>query len=170
MNLFIVGFKNCGKSTVGKAVAELMQMDFVDVDDVIIKRFGKELTCRQIFTEVGGQAFRELEEQALLEICEKNNQVVATGGGILSSTGNATLMQKSGTICYLQIPWDKLVPRFTRKVYPAYIQGDNPIQELFALYQERSPKYAQLANFQADASCGSSDEIAKQIVEKLSGQ
>ena len=69
----------CGKSTIGKEVAEKMHLDFIDLDDYIVKK--EKSNIQQIFEKYGEDYFRKIEKKSLLEICEKDNLVVATGGG-----------------------------------------------------------------------------------------
>ncbi len=79
MRVFLIGFMGCGKSTIGIALAKRMDFDFLDMDKYIEKKEAKSI--QQIFEKQGELVFRKKEKIALLEVCKKNNIVIATGGG-----------------------------------------------------------------------------------------
>ncbi len=109
MRLFIIGYKSSGKTTIGKKLAQRLNMEFIDLDDVIELRESK--TVPEIYTEKGDAEFRKMEWEALNEIVKKDNIVVSTGGGAPCHCNNMNLMEKYGEVLYIHLDNDTLVSR-----------------------------------------------------------
>ncbi len=100
MQLFLVGYMASGKSTFGKLLAKQRGMEFIDLDHFLVEQEG--LTIAEIFHQFGEEVFRQKERKALEQICQKENVVVATGGGTPCFFDNMTLMNRMGTTVYLK--------------------------------------------------------------------
>ena len=105
-NLILIGMPGCGKSTVGRLIAEEMGKTFVDTDAEIEKTAKKSIP--RIFAEDGEAVFRALETQVLAELGKQSGLVIATGGGCVTQEGNYPLLHQNGTILWLQRDTDKL--------------------------------------------------------------
>ncbi len=102
----------CGKSTLGKALAQRCDIEFIDLDVYIETRTGKKI--REIFADEGEAAFRELEREMLLEVSEKANVLVACGGGTPCFGDNMSLMNSRGITVLLQTSHERLFERLKR--------------------------------------------------------
>ncbi|MEC7865882.1 MAG: shikimate kinase, partial [Pseudomonadota bacterium] len=109
MRIFIVGHMASGKSTLGKQLAQSLQIDFLDIDIEIEKNAGAEISW--IFEVEGEEGFREREKKALKRSVEKNNVVISTGGGIVTKKENRDLMIAKGKVVYLKTPIEVLLER-----------------------------------------------------------
>ncbi len=89
-----------GKSTFGKLLAQKMGCIFIDLDDFLVKQEG--LTVAEIFQQFGEEEFRKRERKALEKVVEKDNVIVATGGGTPCFFDNMELMNRKGITVYLQ--------------------------------------------------------------------
>jgi shikimate kinase len=98
-----------GKSTVGKKLADLLDYQFIDLDEYIGKMAG--MTVSSIFSSKGEKAFRELEREALVQIDRLAEAVIATGGGAPCFSDNMEFMNQSGKTIYLRMPVITLVER-----------------------------------------------------------
>ena len=105
-NLILIGMPGCGKSTVGRLIAEEMGKTFVDTDAEIEKTAKKSIP--RIFAEDGEAVFRALETQVLAELGKQSGLMIATGGGCVTQEGNYPLLHQNGTILWLQRDTDKL--------------------------------------------------------------
>ncbi|MCM1077086.1 MAG: shikimate kinase [Bacteroides sp.] len=110
--IFLIGYMGSGKSTLGKALAQRCEVEFVDLDDYIEARAGKKI--REIFAEDGEAAFRDLERRMLLEVSGKRNAIVACGGGTPCFGDNMGLMNARGVTVLLQTSHDRLFERLKR--------------------------------------------------------
>ncbi len=125
MRLFLIGFMCSGKSTVGKVLAQRMQLPFVDVDRMVEARVGPLLPYVQ---RHGEAAFREEETQVLDTLLVGPAAVIATGGGTPCQGQNMERMLAAGTVVWLDLPMGMLLPRIERS------GGDRPL--LFGLKGE----------------------------------
>lgn len=105
-NIVLIGMPGCGKSTIGKILAEFTGKVLVDTDAVIEKMTGKHPS--EIIRESGEDAFRDIETQAVREISKRSGIVIATGGGIVKRSENIPLLRQNGRIIYLNCPTDEL--------------------------------------------------------------
>ena len=99
-NIVLVGMPGCGKSTIGKMLAEKLGKTFVDADDEIIKK--ANMTIADIFTTQGEEGFRKIETEVLAELGQKSNLVIATGGGCVTRSENYNSLHQNGTIYWIQ--------------------------------------------------------------------
>jgi shikimate kinase len=99
--IFLVGYMGAGKTTLGKAFAKAMNLSFVDLDWYIEERFHK--TISQLFAERGEDSFRRLEQNALHEVGEFEDVVIATGGGTPCFFDNMDYMKSRGETVFLDV-------------------------------------------------------------------
>jgi shikimate kinase len=109
MRYFIIGFKNSGKTTFGRMLADKLGLDFIDLDEYMEKREGKSIP--EIYTRLGEEGFRRLEWKALKEAVKHDNLVISTGGGAPCHCDNMTLMEQYGDVIYLNVTDETLVKR-----------------------------------------------------------
>ncbi len=119
MRYFIIGFKNSGKTTFGRQLADMLHLDFIDLDEYIEQKEGKSIP--EIYASIGDESFRRLEWKALRELVRKDRLVIATGGGAPCHCDNMSLMEKYGDVIYLQVSDDTLLQRLRKAV------ADRPI-------------------------------------------
>jgi shikimate kinase len=109
-HIFLTGFMGAGKTTLGRGLASIVNLEFVDLDEYIRERQGLE--PRQIFDRMGEKAFREIETAALLTLIESPKQlVIALGGGSICLEKNLQLVKENGLLIYLRLPEVVLVQR-----------------------------------------------------------
>jgi len=99
-NIVLAGMPGSGKTTVGRALAELSGKPFVDLDEEIIRKAGKPIP--EIFAGEGEAVFRELEHEVLTEACAGSGQVIATGGGAVLREDNRAAMRRTGRVYWLR--------------------------------------------------------------------
>ena len=99
-NLFLIGYRCTGKSTVGRFLAGELSWSFVDTDSMLVT--DQRMSIKDIVGIHGWEGFRQLEHEVLKKICSSVGQVVATGGGIDINEKNVRLMQKSGKTIWLK--------------------------------------------------------------------
>ena len=112
-NIFVTGFSGSGKTTVGRIAARLLGWAFVDLDDDIERTAG--LAIEQIFARYGEVHFRRLESERLAAACERDMQVVSTGGGIVVDWRNRRAMERAGAVVCLEARPETLFARVERQ-------------------------------------------------------
>ena len=98
--IFLIGFMGSGKTTLGKALAQKLGVDFIDLDLYIETRYHK--TVREIFAESGEERFRQIEKSLLHEVADFENVIIAAGGGTPCFFDNIDYMNGHGTCVYLK--------------------------------------------------------------------
>ncbi|MGN0187117.1 MAG: shikimate kinase [Paludibacteraceae bacterium] len=147
LRIFLVGFMGCGKSTIGRRLADALGWSCIDTDAFIEGRYHK--TVSQIFEEKGEAGFRQIERAVLLELSDYERVVIATGGGLACFADNMQQMNACGLTVYLRTPVPLLVERLTHaKVQRPLLRGKSR-DELTAfvdnLLAQRTPFYEQAA-------------------------
>ncbi|MFH0731092.1 MAG: shikimate kinase [Pseudomonadota bacterium] len=112
MNIFLIGYRCTGKSTVGRGVAEKLNWKFVDADAELVSDQGCSIA--QIVTQCGWEAFRRIEKSVLARLCESDNQIIATGGGVVLDGENVRCMKKNGPVIWLRASAETIYNRMTR--------------------------------------------------------
>ncbi len=154
--IFFIGFMGCGKTRLGKKLANKTNRPFVDLDELIAEIQGK--TISQIFEEIGETGFRELEMQTLQNSPFALNAIVSTGGGAPCFYNNMDWMNANGLTFFIDTPIPILAsrlinaktkrPLIVNKSYEELIQFiDSKLLERRQFYQQ-----AQLTLNQADVS------------------
>jgi shikimate kinase len=106
---FIIGFKNSGKTTFGRKLAEMTGLAFVDLDEYIEQLEGHSVA--DIYTRLGDEGFRRIEWKALRKAVRTDDLVIATGGGAPCHCENMNLMEQHGKVIYLNVSDETLVDR-----------------------------------------------------------
>lgn len=109
MNLVFIGLSGSGKSTFGKFVANLLNMPIIDTDEEITKKLCMPLP--QIFEKYGEKFFRDLEEYETIAAANKNDIVIACGGGIVLNEHAMKALKNNGLIVYLCMNSDDILKR-----------------------------------------------------------
>ena len=106
-NIVLIGMPGCGKTTIGKAVAEETQKEFIDTDDEIVKKAG--MSIPEIFESFGEKKFREIEAEVIKEVAASQSAVIATGGGAVLNPENVSLLRENGILVFIDRPIEDLV-------------------------------------------------------------
>jgi len=163
-NLYITGFMGTGKSAVGKVLAQKTGKIFIDMDKAITDRQG--ISIADIFQKWGESHFRKLETNLLKEIVQRNDLVVATGGGTLLSEENVQLANQGGTIICLSANPMVIHQRIKEdRKRPLLYSGDK-LGEIKSFLEKRKDHYDQFA-WQVDTSQLNVEEVVDVIMNIL---
>lgn len=160
-NIFLVGLMGAGKSTVGKSLAKTLDKSFYDSDHEIERRTGVNIPL--IFELEGEAGFRKREAQAIAELAEVQNIVLATGGGAVLMLENRQVLASHGTVIYLRANVDELWHRTRGDRNRPLLQTENPRERLQVLYNQRDPLYMEIADFVIDTGGQPVSAIVSQI-------
>lgn len=136
----LVGMMGAGKSAVGKALAEHLNVAFLDSDQEI--EIASNLSIAEIFARYGEAFFREKETQIIERLLVGEPGILSTGGGAFLSTQNRQNMSKLGVSVWLDAKVDVLWNRVKHKTTRPLLQTANPYQTLADIYDARTPIYA----------------------------
>ena len=162
-NIFLVGMMAAGKTTVGRQVARLVELDFEDTDRVIEERAGADISW--IFDREGEAGFRRREEQAIDDCTRRHGVVLATGGGAVLSSTNRERLRARGAVVYLQADADRIVERASRDRRRPLLQVENVRERIETLIREREPLYRQAAHVVIVSDGRPAKAVAAEVVE-----
>ena len=140
-NLALVGFMGVGKSTVGRHLANELEFEFVDTDEIIEERTGMPIS--EIFAKHGEAAFRDLERKLIEEMKEWHGKVIATGGGLVAQPGNLDALKESALVVCLWAGPDTIHNRTKHQSHRPILQTEDPEAKIRELLAEREPFYKQ---------------------------
>jgi shikimate kinase len=153
----LVGLPGVGKSTIGRALAAVLGVEFADVDDLIVARAGE--SCASLLRTRGEAAFRAVEASALAAaLADQDAGVVATGGGAVETASSRALLADARFVVQLFAPPEVVLARLA--------DGDRPlleapsIERLTSLIERRADYYGEVADAVIDASAPVDDVVA----------
>jgi len=112
--IYITGFMTSGKSTVGPILANVLGFEFIDLDKEIVAE--ENLSIVEIFEKKGENYFRELETRMLKKFSEKDDLIIALGGGTITDDTNFEIIKKTGKVIYLKVTPAVLYKRLKNKI------------------------------------------------------
>jgi shikimate kinase len=160
--IFLVGFMGCGKSTVGRALADEVGWRFLDLDEVIETAEGMPIS--EIFSMRGEAAFRLIETAALrskmraIELGQPH--VIALGGGAFAQDANVEMLSTKGVSIWLDCPLSMVERRLEGFAHRPLARD---LDKLRVLYEERRPAYGR-ADYRVDVA---SDDAAATVAQIL---
>ena len=161
--IYLVGFMGCGKSTVGRVLADELGWSFYDLDDEIENAAGSKIG--EIFDTQGEQMFRAIEASALAKrvraVQSGQPQVIALGGGAVMSDHNFELISNHGVVVWLDAPFETIEKRVAAESHRPLARDR---EKLRALFEIRYPRYA-LAHFRVEAPEEEAIATARRILE-----
>ncbi|RVW04047.1 shikimate kinase [Rhodococcus xishaensis] len=160
----LIGPPGAGKSTIGRRLANALELELLDTDVEIERRTGR--TIPEIFATEGEGYFRELEEQVVEEALESHDGVLSLGGGAILS--DRTRSRLAGhTVVYLEISVAEGLKRTGANSGRPLLAGSDPKAQYYALMRRRKPLYRQVASIKVRTDARSPSRVVQQLVKKL---
>jgi shikimate kinase len=160
-NLVLLGMMAVGKTTLGKIVAKKQELKFIDIDASIEKK--NSMTIKEIFKKKGEKFFRMEEENEILKSLEKNNCVIALGGGAFMNKTVRENILKNAISIWLSVDIKTLNQRIKWNRKRPLLKEENNQKKITELYAERKNIY-KLANHQIACDKLSKNNIAEKII------
>lgn len=164
-NIFLVGMMGAGKTTLGKALAQRLRMEFIDTDRILVERTGVPVAT--IFEIEGEAGFRRRESTAIAELCRRDGCVVATGGGAILAAENRAAMRAHGTVIYLRARLESLWERTRHDSSRPLLATPDPRATLAEILEKRDPLYREAAHLVVDTGTQSASTLVTRVVAAL---
>lgn len=169
-NMFLIGYRCTGKTSVGRDIARKIGWTFVDADELLMKNSGE--TVADIVARGGWPLFRKLEKDTLKAICGNREQVVATGGGVVTDDENIDLMSQHGAVVWLRAAPETILARMNRDAQSEHLRPSLTDYDLKAeieeTLKERTPLYRIAMTVDVDTEGKTPSEVSSEVAYLLS--
>ena len=160
----LVGLMGAGKSTIGRRLANVLGLNFIDSDQEIVEAAGCSIS--DIFEMYGEDIFRDLEKRVLLRLVGSEPCVIATGGGAFIQPEIRNAVAEKAISVWLRADLEVLLERVSRRDTRPLLRTGDKSDILGKLMEERYPIYAQ-ANITIDSNVGPHDTVVEDVVAAL---
>ncbi|PKM87877.1 MAG: shikimate kinase [Firmicutes bacterium HGW-Firmicutes-12] len=159
-NIVLIGFMGTGKTAVGKRLAGLLNMEFYDTDQEVEAVTGMSIT--QLYNKYGEVRFISEETLAVKRLTQKNNSVIATGGGVVLNKENLALLKEKGILISLFARPEIIYERVKRRNNRPILKKGDLLENILKLNSEREEIYNS-----ADIHIDTSDLEFSQIIDRV---
>ncbi len=160
----LVGLMGAGKTTVGRKLAHMLGVEFVDTDGEI--ETASRMSVPEIFAAYGEPEFRALEARVVARLVEDEPRVIATGGGAFMNEATRALLRKRAVTVWLRAELDILMERVSRRPTRPLLRTQDPRATMRSLMELRYPVYAE-ADLHVHSRNVRREVIAREIVQAL---
>lgn len=164
-NVFLIGYRGCGKTSVARALGERLGWPWLDADIELERCAGR--TIKQIFAAEGEAVFRDLEQATVADLAQRDNTIVALGGGAVLREANRRAIQGRGLTVWLQAAPATLLARIsadpTTSDRRPNLTAQGGLAEIEKLLHERQPHYSACAQRTLDTEGRTCEQLAEQI-------
>lgn len=162
--IVLVGLMGAGKSSIGRRLAQRLDLPFVDADKEIEAAAG--CTIEEIFERFGEAAFRDGERRVILRLLERPPHVLATGGGAFMDPVLRGRIRELATSIWLHADIELLLKRVARRNNRPLLKGSEPRAVLARLMEQRHPVYAE-ADIRIDSADGPPEQTVQKAIDEL---
>jgi shikimate kinase len=170
MNLFLIGYRGTGKTSVGQAVAARLGWKWADTDQVIVAEQGCSIS--DIFERIGEAGFRECEAGAVQRLASGSDQVISLGGGAILRESNREALKQHGKCVWLSARPETILRRLAKDVTTPLnrppLTDLTPLDEILSVLKVRTPIYQACADLILSSDEYSVRELADRIVKWFS--
>lgn len=163
-SIVFVGLMGAGKTAIGRKVAQVLGLGFIDSDHEI--EAVSRMTIPELFERYGEAEFRALEQRVIGRVLEGGPQVLSTGGGAFMNAQTRGAIAANGVSVWLKAELDLLMERVSKKQNRPLLQNADPRAVLSKLMDERYPVYA-LADLTVPTRDDRKEAIASEVIEAL---
>lgn len=168
-SIALIGLRGCGKSVVGRELADLLGGKCVDTDELIVEQAGKSIAA--IFAEEGEAGFRCRERGVIRLVAADAPPVIAVGGGAVVDENNVRMLRQVATLVWLTAPpdvlWQRIGSDEASKGYRPSLTDRAGPEEVEHLLAERSPLYERAADLVIDTTQSTPRAVAEAIAAQL---
>ena len=169
MNIVLVGARCSGKTTVGRILSALTGKVFLDTDTLVEEKAGASIEA--FIAARGWEAFRDSERQAVKVVSERDNQIIATGGGVVLDEVKVNQLALNALIVWLDGKAEVLRQRMEKELQSGKrrpsLTGTDPLKEITEVLTVREPFYGRASTLRVDTTGLSPEEVASVVVQAM---
>jgi shikimate kinase len=163
--VFLIGPMGAGKTAIGRELARRLKLEFVDADQEIERRTGADIAL--IFEKEGEAGFRRREREVIAELTQRQDLVLATGGGAVLDPANREALKQRGFIIYLKASVGAQAARTAQNRNRPLLETEDRQERLKQLFEVRAPLYESLAELTVETDSGQVKQISQRIIDEL---
>ncbi|MBW1697392.1 MAG: shikimate kinase [Deltaproteobacteria bacterium] len=168
-NIYLIGYRCTGKTTIGKALSGKLGWEFMDSDVELVRTAGRSI--KDIVESDGWDVFRRIERRVIKSICKLDSRVVATGGGVVLNDDNVSNMRETGKLIWLKASADTIKTRLmndqSSAAYRPSLTHRGLLEEVEEILRCREPLYEKAADFSIITDHMSKDAAVDMILCEL---
>ncbi len=164
-NIYLIGPMGTGKTAVGKQLARILGVSFIDSDAEIERLAGVDIPY--IFEQEGEAGFRHREREALAALCQREPIVLATGGGAVLAPDNRKLLHDTGVVLFLQTSLSQQLQRVGKGRGRPLLKGVDMPRRLAELREAREPMYREIADITLSTDNRRVGKVADLVLKEL---
>ena len=163
MNIVFIGMRATGKTTVAKIVAEKLNRDFIDMDDLVAEKSG--FSIFETVEKFGWEHFRNLESKVTEEIARCSDKIISTGGGIVIREENMNSLKKNGFLILLTAHIDTMLFRISKDITrPSLTKETSERGEIAEVLKQRKMLYEKNCDAIVTTDTKNKEEVAQEIL------
>ncbi len=161
-SIFLIGMMGSGKSTVGKLLAEELEMEFIDLDQLI--EVGEGRSIAEIFSLQGETEFRIIETRYLMQTGNRDGKVIACGGGVVLKQDNCDYISRRGIAVFLDCALNELARRLAYSSNRPLLSGSDLRTNLKNIWEKRRSSYESLAKITVNSGIDPPKGVVDNII------
>jgi shikimate kinase len=169
MNIYLIGYRCTGKTTVGKLLAVHLEWDFIDTDDKIVEVAGQSI--KEIVDSQGWEIFRKMERDVIKNVSDHRSLVIATGGGVIIDEENVGVMKRTGSVVWLKASAQTIQRRLskdkTTQAFRPSLTQKGTIEEVRETLKKRAPYYESAMNFSVETDEATVEDVCREILKRI---
>lgn len=164
-NIVLIGFMGSGKTSVGEHLSKLLEMEYVDTDNLILEKSGK--TINEIFEVHGEDYFRKLEMSTIKDLEGYKNTIISCGGGVVLNSENIRILKQNATIVWLKARPQEIYNRISHDKTRPLLKDNFTLAHLEKTLNSRLVLYEDSKDIEIETDGKSIDEVCNEIIGKL---
>lgn len=165
-NILLIGMRGSGKTTTARLLAQNLNKEFVELDDLIVEHENKSVS--EIVSTKGWEYFRDIESEAVSSIANRRDAIISTGGGVILRDENIVRLKRNSVCVFLRANPEIMERRTANDPNrPALTKEKTLIKEIESIYADRKDKFYRAADFMIDTTKNTPEKVVDEIIDKL---